>query len=107
MAMGCGPRFNRWTVLAVGLLVESIGDLRFLQSCAVLTALFVCGIALVRRHPLVFLAMACFLGFSFATSNVLFAIGTIFGERLYFTPSLGLGIFAAWIAMVVSIASSS
>lgn len=79
-------------------LVETFGEPRFIQSCAVLVGSFAFGIALARRHPLIFLAMACFLGFSFATSNVLFAIGTIFGERLYFTPSLGLGIFVAWIA---------
>jgi hypothetical protein len=47
------------------------------------------GLLLARRHPLLFLSAASFLGFSVTTSNVPLAIGTIFGERLYYTPSLG------------------
>ena len=43
-----------------------------------------------RRRPGLFLAAAIFFGFGFITSNVPFAIGTIFAERLYFIPSLGV-----------------
>lgn len=79
-------------------MVESAGDPRFLFALVVLAAWLVAGLVSARRHPLFFVAMSCFLGFSFATSNIAIAIGTIFGERLYFTPSLGIGILVAWIA---------
>jgi tetratricopeptide (TPR) repeat protein len=42
------------------------------------------------RRPGLFLSAALFFGFSFITSNIPLAIGTIFGERLYFIPSLGV-----------------
>lgn len=60
-----------------------------LSLAALLGFLFV-GLRYARCCPPLFVAMSCFLGFSFLTSNVPMAIGTIFGERLYFTPSLGV-----------------
>jgi tetratricopeptide (TPR) repeat protein len=42
------------------------------------------------RRPGLFLSAAWFFGFGFITSNLPFAIGTVFGERLYFIPSLGV-----------------
>ena len=48
------------------------------------------GLRRPARTPLLFLSVAFFFGFSFITSNVPFAIGTIFGERLYYIPSLGV-----------------
>lgn len=51
-----------------------------------------------RRAPLCFLAGCVFLGFALVTSNHFFAIGTIFGERLYFAPSLGVSLAVAALA---------
>ena len=48
--------------------------------------------------PLLFVATSAFLGFSVLTSNTLFPIGTIFAERLYYAPSLGLSFAVAWAA---------
>ncbi|MEM7198966.1 MAG: hypothetical protein AAF628_01785 [Planctomycetota bacterium] len=48
--------------------------------------------------PLLFAAASAFLGFSALTSNTLFPIGTIFAERLYYAPSLGLSFAMAWAA---------
>ncbi len=50
------------------------------------------------RRPHLFIAGAAFLGFGVITSNVLFPIGTMFAERLYYAPSLGLAALVAWIA---------
>ena len=73
-------------------------DLGFILSLCVLGLLLYGGLRYGRRHPLLFLAMTLFLGFSSITSNVPLAVGTIFGERLYFVPSLGtcLLVVAAW-----------
>lgn len=65
-------------------------------SLAVLLATLVGGVRALSGHGLLFLAATTFLGFSFLTSNVPFAIGTIFGERLYYVPSLGLSFLVAW-----------
>ncbi|MBN2491956.1 MAG: tetratricopeptide repeat protein [Planctomycetes bacterium] len=71
-------------------------DPRFLLAALVLLGLLAGGILAARRHPLLFLAMAAFLGFSFAVSNVPLAIDTVFGERLYYAPSLGLVFLVVW-----------
>jgi len=82
---------------AVFTLVRSLLDPRFLFAAAILAAIGVGGIASLRRRPLVFLAAAAFLGFSFVTSNLVVVIGTIFGERLLYAPSLALSFaLAAW-----------
>lgn len=83
--------------VAVSPVITRVLDLRFLAPAAVLLLIGIGGVAAARRHPLVFLASASFLGFSFLTSNVPFAIGTLFGERLYYTPGLGLAFLAAWL----------
>ncbi|HEY5657056.1 MAG TPA: hypothetical protein VIY27_04635, partial [Myxococcota bacterium] len=82
---------------AVFRLAESPGDPRFLLSGALLIALGAGGLASLRRRTLLFLAAASFLGFSFLTSNIPLAIGTIFGERLLYAPSLGLSFAVAWL----------
>ncbi|MEE2888398.1 MAG: tetratricopeptide repeat protein [Planctomycetota bacterium] len=83
-------------------ILDSLLAPAFVASAAALLGLLGCGIASLRRQPLLFLAAACFLGFSFSTSNLPLAIGTVFGERLYFTPSFGIAILACWIAGLVS-----
>lgn len=71
-------------------ILESPWDAGFLVSLVWLLGLLCAGLWFGRRQPLLFFAMTCFLGFSFLASNVPLAIGTIFGERLYYTPSLGI-----------------
>jgi len=46
-----------------------------------------------RRAPIVALAVLFFLVASAPTSNLFFPVGTIFAERLAFTPSLGYPLF--------------
>jgi hypothetical protein len=82
---------------AVFRLVTSPFDPRFLLSGGLLLASGVGGLASLRRQPLLFLAAAAFLGFSFLTSNLPLVIGTIFGERLLYAPSLGLSFALAWL----------
>lgn len=68
----------------------------------VFTALLVLAIALVsirsfcRRETLGF-ALVWFFASFLVTSNLLFPIGTIFGERLAYTPSIGSALAIAWI----------
>lgn len=51
----------------------------------------------LKRRPILSLAAGIFL-FSFApVSNLLFPIGTIAGERLFFFPSLGFAVALAWL----------
>ncbi|MHC4078686.1 MAG: tetratricopeptide repeat protein, partial [Planctomycetota bacterium] len=78
--------------------VASIFDLRFLAAALVLAAVLFFGLRMFRRHPLLFLAMASFLGFTFLTSNIPLAVETIFGERLYYTPAVGVSFLVAWSA---------
>lgn len=66
-----------------------------IASAALLVAIGVFALLRARRAPRVFVAVAAFFGFSFMTSNIPFAIGTIFGERLLFAPSLALAITVA------------
>ena len=84
---------------AVFRLVADPMDLRFLFVGTVLSGLGVGALASLRGRPLLFLAGAAFFGFSFLTSNLPFAIGTSFGERLLYTPSLGVSYAAAWLAV--------
>ncbi|MHC4921913.1 MAG: hypothetical protein ACYTKC_20290 [Planctomycetota bacterium] len=71
-------------------LVTSWLDPGFLGAAVVLLAWLFWGLRRPAQSPLLFLSVAVFFGFSVITSNVPFAIGTIFGERLYFIPSLGV-----------------
>lgn len=77
--------------------VESFADPRLIVAGAVLLAWLALGLYFVRRQPLLFLSVACFLGFGFAVSNIPFPIGIVFAERLFFTPTLGIAMLVAWI----------
>ena len=66
-----------------------------LASFVVLAAFLFVGLRFARRSPVLFLAMTIFLGCSFITSNIPFAVGTLFAERLYYMPSLGICMLAA------------
>jgi tetratricopeptide (TPR) repeat protein len=78
-------------------LVHELTDLRLIGAVLVLLGVLGGGLWFARRQPLLFLAMASFLGFSFVISNVPFGLETIFAERLYYTPSLGLSFLVAWL----------
>jgi tetratricopeptide (TPR) repeat protein len=71
-------------------LVRSPADPGFLVAGVALLLFLVVALRSPARRPLLFLSAALFFGFGFITSNVPFAIGTIYGERLLFIPSLGV-----------------
>ena len=75
---------------------SALTDPIFLLSFCLIAALVVLGLRRPRGQPLLMVATALFFGFSAVTSNTLLAIGTIFGERLYFTPSFAGAFIVAW-----------
>lgn len=79
-------------------LANSLLDLRFVAAAMALLVTLGIGVVCARRRSLVSVAVAAFFGFSLLTSNLPFAIGTIFGERFYYAPSLGLAFAAAALA---------
>jgi len=79
-------------------IVRSPWDPGFLATSAIFLCAISGGIVARRSHPELFLATSSFYLFSFITSNVPFAIGTTFAERLYYSPSLAAAFVAAWIA---------
>ena len=74
-------------------------DLASSLAVILLLGVLVGGFFALKRHPLLFLAATAFLGFSVLTSNVLFPIGTMFAERLYYVPSLAISFVLAWLAL--------
>ncbi|MEZ5967336.1 MAG: tetratricopeptide repeat protein [Planctomycetota bacterium] len=78
--------------------VASAGDPRFLGALMLWLAVLVGAGLCRRRRPVLFVAAVCFVAFSLPVTNVLFVIGTTFGERLYFTPSLGIALAVAELA---------
>lgn len=73
-------------------LVESPADPRLLLALATLTALALLFWRLRRRAPAAAAGVLFFLASISLTSNFLFAIGTIRGERLLYLPSVGFAI---------------
>ena len=75
------------------------GDPRAWLGAAALLALLGLGLASLRkpRTRELGLGILTILGFGFVTSNIPFATGTIFGERLLFAPSLGFALVLAWV----------
>lgn len=88
---------------AVFSLVEGPLDLGFLAHAGLLCLVLGTGAALARTQPLALLAIAAYFGFSFITSNLPFPIGTIYAERLYYTPSLA---FSFLVAALVALAEN-
>ena len=78
--------------------ITSLSDPRAGAGLAVVLGLAVVALAALRRHPLVSLGIAFFLGTILPTSNVLFPIGTIYADRLAYLPSAGLLAAAAGLA---------
>jgi tetratricopeptide (TPR) repeat protein len=79
-------------------LARSLADFRVWVMGILLLGLVAGGFIAVRKHPLLFLAMACYFGFSFVASNLPFAQETIYAERNYYTPSLAVSVIVGWIA---------
>ena len=77
-------------------------DPQFLGAAALLVVVAVTGLWAARRHPLLLLASGAFLGLSFLGSNLLVPIETVFAERLYYAPSVGLALLLAWVASRVT-----
>lgn len=67
---------------------DSVVDPVFVFALGVLASTVAVGLLGTRRRPLAMLVVVTFFGFGFVTSNLPIPIGTIFGERLYYTPSL-------------------
>jgi Tfp pilus assembly protein PilF len=73
------------------------GDWEFLLSLAAYAALIVFAVLKFRsRHPLSFAILYFLITFSIV-SNILFLLGTNYGERLLYAPSLGFCIAIAWL----------
>ena len=79
-------------------LASSWTDLRFWGAALLLVGSVLAGIVVAKKHPLLFLTMACFFGFSFVVSNIPLSQETIYAERNYYTPSLALSFFVVWLA---------
>lgn len=85
-------------------LVSSAGDPRFLATVAVIAAVGALATAALRRGCAVpALAAGWYFAALLPTANLLFPVGTIFGERLLYLPSVGFCLFAGWgIGVIVS-----
>jgi tetratricopeptide (TPR) repeat protein len=75
-------------------LVTTPADPRFLASAAALAAWAAAGVRLRARAPVVLVGLGWYLAALLPASNLLFPVGTIFGERLLYLPSVGLALVA-------------
>ena len=76
--------------------IVTFAEWRVWVSALALFGILVGGLCSYRRRPQLFLAMATLLGFSLITSNIPVPVETIFSERLFYTPALGLSLVVAW-----------
>lgn len=76
-------------------IATSLFDPTALVALLVVAIVTVFGFASLRRKPALGFGLLAFLFTFGATSNILVPIGTIFGERLLYLPSVGLAIAAA------------
>jgi hypothetical protein len=90
LPMGQSPD---WSYQAIPL-VGSLANPRLLAACAALALWLGVGLALRRSAPVVLVGLAWYLGTLLPVSNLLFPIGTVFGERLLYLPSAGLALAA-------------
>lgn len=72
--------------------VKNLADPTFLLSLLILVGMFVFAIMKMKQKDRISFGVLWFFVSMSITSNVFFLIGTSFGERLFFTPSLGLSI---------------
>lgn len=83
-------------------LVESAPDPRFLGATLALAVTLALVLALRRRAPALLAAVAFYAVALSPVANILFPIGTIFGERLLYLPSVGFA-FVAGLAADVAV----
>jgi protein O-mannosyl-transferase len=81
---GLSPDYS-WNALPP---VTSPLDLAFLASLAVLLALAAAAVLLRRTRPALAFLILWYAGAVFPTSNLLLPVGTIFGDRLLYLPSV-------------------
>ncbi len=76
-------------------IVSSFLNLSTILGAVILVGSLITTIVFIKRRPLISFASALFFFSFLPVSNILFPIGTIAGERLFFFPSLGLVIIVA------------
>jgi tetratricopeptide (TPR) repeat protein len=88
-----------WDAIPV---VTSVADPRFLASAAVLALLATVAIRLRRDRPVLAFCALCWAAAVLPASNLLVKVGTIFGERLLYLPSVAACVAAAAVAAEVA-----
>jgi hypothetical protein len=81
--------FNAWP------LVTQPSDLRFLLPGAALAGIILVAVRYRRIFPILGLATAWYILAVLPGSNLLLPIGTVFGDRLLYLPSIGLALLLA------------
>lgn len=77
---------------------RSWGDAEPLAAGVLVLALLVWGLVMLKRRPSLGWGVLFFLGVAGFTSNILVPIGTLFGERLTYLPTVGLCLAVAAVA---------
>ena len=88
---------------SVFVLPSSWFDLRVLAAGVVLLGGLFTALVSGARHPLLLVAVGAFFLLSFVTSNIPVAVETVFAERFYYAPSVGVALVVAWLATRVSV----
>lgn len=78
-------------------LVHTLGDVNVLLGISAFFIIIIIAVAVWRKAPIVSIALSVVIFSFLPISNTIFAIGTIGGERLFFLPSLGFSIVAAYL----------
>ena len=79
----------------------------FFLAAAVFACLLAAALLWRRRFPLLFVVVACWMGFSFVVSNIPAAVTLTFGERNYYAPSFAIAVLVAWLASAVRLRANS
>lgn len=82
--------------------LSSLFDVRIVLALVVLTMALVLAWCTRRAHPVVWFAIASYAAFFATTSNVIFPVGTIMGDRLAYSPSIAICLLAGYGAWQVS-----
>ena len=82
--------------------LASLADWRFVATAVLFAALGWHAWRHRRQRPELFLAALVFGSMIAVAANLIFPIGTIFGERLYYAPSLAAALAAAWAVRVTA-----
>ena len=82
--------------------VESPLDPRFLAGVALLIGLAALALASRRTRPVMAFLVLWYLGAAFPTSNLLIPVGTIFGDRLLYLPSVAFCLAAGLLVQALA-----